>query len=157
MKLLEYVKKNPGILSEIPDASEVLAKIVAALEAAGFDALANNAKEPDYIDKSKLKELQDLNTQLDAKHKDSLLESGIKIFAIKAKAKDEGDILTLLKSKLKLKDDGTIEEIEDHMKALKADKPYLFGEETAPVGGAAPGAEEKPKTLSEALNAHYKA
>ncbi|KIX91467.1 hypothetical protein TP70_02325 [Staphylococcus microti] len=76
---------------------------------------------------SKLKEYEDSN----AKHADEMnelkLHTAIKL-AVAKDANDANDVLTLLdKDSLTLKDDGTVDGLEDAVKALREAKPYLFG------------------------------
>ncbi|MDP4092590.1 MAG: phage scaffolding protein [Bacillota bacterium] len=103
-----------------------------------LDELKKAAKGNDELIKT-IDELQGKNKDWETKYKDGMLLNTIKLAAAKANAKDAEDILSLVdRNKLVLKDDNTVEGLDDQIKTLKESKGYLFGEGVK-VDGANPG------------------
>ncbi len=158
MKILEYLKKNAEAFAGIPNAEELVKAVVDKMQELGFIALANNEKEPAYVEKAQLdqatsqnadltKQVDDMkksvegldemtkaNGQLKDKYRTSVLNSAIKLAAISAKAKNPDDVHKFLDmGKINLKDDDSIDGLDDQIKELTASKGYLFGD-TSPAG-----------------------
>ena len=89
------------------------------------------------------------NLKLDAKLQASLIKN-------KAKHPDLM-IFKFDRSKLKIKDDGTVEGLDDQLKALKTDYKDLFGDDVAGATPANPegGKPAEPTDLRGALDLHY--
>lgn len=105
-----------------------------------LEALKKAAKGNEELTKT-IEELQKKNQDWEAKYKDGMLVNAIKLAAMKANARDAGDVLALIdKSKLSLKDDNTVDGLEEQLRGLKETKGYLFGE-TVPVPGANPATD----------------
>lgn len=121
-----------------------------------LEELKKAAKGNDELTKT-IEDLQNKNKDWESKYRDGMLVNAIKMAAVKANAKDAGDVLALLdKTKLVLKEDNTVEGLEEQLKGLKESKSYLFGAAAA-VDGANPagGGNAKPQNLNEALSQHY--
>jgi len=91
--------------------------------------------------------LQNSNKALDTKLKEQALETAIKLKALDAKSKDKSgaDVLAFIdKAKLTLKEDGTVEGLDDAFKTLTESKPYLF--DIAGGGTGNPGQRGKGGT-----------
>lgn len=110
-----------------------------------LEELKKAAKGNDEPTKT-IEDLQKKNGEWEGKYKDGMLVNAVKLAAIKANAKDAGDVLSLIdKSKLSLKDDNTVEGLDDQLKTLKESKGYLFGE-AVKIDGANPANETKTET-----------
>lgn len=183
MEILDFLKQNADAFSGIENAASVIDGVVSKMKELGYTALANNTKEPAYINKvqfdqvngqvgelnkqletlkgsakgneellKKIEELQKVNSEWDGKYKNSVLENSIKLAAMKAKANDAGDVLALVdKSKLNLKDDGSIEGLDEQIKTLSESKAYLFNPVTSP-GGANPAGNQVTETQKVATD-----
>jgi len=188
MDILEFIKKNTEAFANVPNAAEVVGSVVAKMQELGYAALANNTKEPLYVDKSQfdqvntqagelnkqleelkkaangnaeltktIEELQKKNGEWEGKYKDGMLVSAVKMAAMKANARDAGDVLSLLdKNKLVLKDDNTIEGLEEQLKTLQESKGYLFGDAvkidgTNPANGTKTEADQIANDFSAGL------
>lgn len=79
------------------------------------------------------------NKQLIQKNNDTLVNSEIKVEALRIGAKDVNDIITLFdKSQITISESGIIEGVVEAMKSFQELKPHLFGTET-PSGPPPPG------------------
>lgn len=177
MNILEFINKNAEAFASIPNAAEVIGSVVTKMQELGYTTLANNTKEPLYVDKSQfdqvntqagelnkqleelkkaakgndeltrtIDELQKKNGEWEEKYKDGMLVNAVKVAAMKANARDAGDVLSLIdKTKLALKEDNTVEGLDDQLKTLKESKGYLFGE-AVKIDGANPADEAKTET-----------
>ena len=86
------------------------------------------------------------------------LDAKLQALLIKNKAKHPDLLLSKFdRSKLAIKDDGTVEGMDDQLKGLKADYKDLFGDEVAGATPANPegGEPAEPEDLYAALNQHY--
>lgn len=93
-----------------------------------------------------IEDLQKKNSEWEGKYKDGMLVNAVKMAAIKANARDASDVLSLIdKSKLVLKEDNSVDGLDDQLKCLKESKAYLFGE-TVKIDGANPNNETKTVT-----------
>lgn len=103
----------------------------------------------------KIDDLQKQNGDWETKYKNGMLENAIKVGALKAKAKDANDILVLIdKSKVKFKDDNTLEGLDEQLTSLKETKGYLFGESVKIDGTNPPGND---KTVAEKIATDFSA
>ncbi|MBZ4662775.1 MAG: hypothetical protein JG776_457 [Caloramator sp.] len=84
---------------------------------------------------NQIQELQAKLQESENKIKDVSLTAAIKMAAIKANAKDP-DIVSMLidKSKLNIKEDGSIEGLEEQLKSIAESKAFLFGEPQTKIG-----------------------
>jgi hypothetical protein len=120
-----------------------------------LEELKKAAKGNEELTK-KIDELQQKNTEWEGKYKDGMLVNAIKVAAMKSNARDAGDVLAFVdKTKLALKEDNTVEGLDDQLKALKETKGYLFGEGVK-VDGANP-ADNGTKTESEKISTDFSA
>jgi prefoldin subunit 5 len=111
-----------------------------------LEDLKKAAKGNDELTKT-IDELQKKNTEWEGKFKDGMLVNAVKLAAMKANARDAGDVLSLIdKSKLTLKDDNSVEGLDDQLKSLKESKAYLFGEGVKVDGANPAGSETKTET-----------
>lgn len=95
---------------------------------------------------STIEDLQKMNGEWEIKYKDGMLMNAVKMAAIKANARDASDVLSLIdKSKLVLKEDNSVEGLDEQLNSLKESKGYLFGE-TVKIDGANPNNETKTVT-----------
>jgi hypothetical protein len=163
MKILEYLKKNAEAFAGIPNAEEVVKAVVDKMQESGFVALANNEKEPAYVDKAQFDDisgkvatleqsatdlaimtkangdLQKAHGDLQDKYKTAVRDSAIKLAALNAKAKSPDDLFKLLDmSKITVQDNDSIEGLDDQIKELTTSKGYLFGDATPAGGGFNP-------------------
>lgn len=117
---------------------------------ADYDDLKGKAAKFDEIDaasKSELEKAQAKIAEAEKKAADALdraktasLKSAVLDAAHKANAVDGDAVFALLdKSKVTVSDDGAVTGIDDALKALLAEKPYLVGKATTPQGGSADG------------------
>jgi hypothetical protein len=121
----EYIPKNR--FDEIIGSKNELKTQVSELSTQ-LETLKKAAKGNDELTKT-IEELQKKNGDWEGKYKSTLLESAIKINAMKEKAKDPSDLIKFLDaSKLEIDDQGNVKGLEDQLKVLKESKPYLFGE-----------------------------
>ncbi|MDO6355119.1 phage scaffolding protein [Caloramator sp. CAR-1] len=86
------------------------------------------------------KQIQELQIKLqesENKIKDVSLTAAIKMAAIKANAKDP-DIVSMLidKSKLNIKEDGSIEGLDEQLKSIAESKAFLFGDVQTKIGSS---------------------
>jgi regulator of replication initiation timing len=105
----------------------------------------------------KIEELQNQNSKWESKYKDTVLDSAIRLAAIKAGAIDPDDILKYVdKSKLDFNEDGSVKGLDEQMGGLSENKKYLFGE-TTPAGSGAnpPGGGGNVKTDAQKLSDQY--
>jgi len=110
-----------------------------------LEELKKAAKGNDELTRT-IDELQKKNREWEAKYKDGMLVNAIKLAAMKANARDAGDVLALIdKSKLVLKEDNTVEGLDDQLKTLKESKGYLFGE-AVKIDGPNPANGAKTET-----------
>lgn len=69
MEILEFINKNPDAFANMPNAAEVIGNVVSKMQEMGYTALANNTKEPLYVDKSQFDQVNtqagELNRQLE--------------------------------------------------------------------------------------------
>jgi DNA repair exonuclease SbcCD ATPase subunit len=92
----------------------------------------------------KIQSLQAENEKWAQKYQETQLNNAIKL-AVAKEAKDANDILYFInKEKLKLKEDGTIEGLEDAIKTLRESKPYLFVQEQPGLKGRKPNDTQTP-------------
>lgn len=95
-----------------------------------LEEIKKSHKDDSELSKT-IENLQKEKENLDSKLKQQSLDSAIKLAAISAKSLDTtgSDVLALIdKSKLTVKDDGTVDGLDTMMKTLQESKPYLFGE-----------------------------
>lgn len=118
-----------------------------------LDELKKAVKGNDELTKT-IEDLQKKNTDWEAKFKDGMLVNAVKLAAIKANARDAGDVLSLIdKGKLTLKDDNSVDGLDDQLKALKDTKAYLFGDGVK-IDGANPGGTET-KTETDKISGDF--
>lgn len=185
MQILEFIKQNAEAFTGIPNAGEVIENVVSKMQELGYSALANNTKEPMYVDKAQFdqvtaqsadltkqvdelkksvegigeltksnEELQKTNEGLTTKYKSTAINSALKLAAINAKAKNPDDLFKFIDmSKINLKDDESIEGLDDQIKSLTQSKGYLFGD-TVPAGngfnpaGGGGNSQKDPEKMS---------
>lgn len=114
-----------------------------------LEELKKGAKGNEELTKQ-IEALQNQVTDAQGKNKDLLLSSEIKLAAMKMSANDPDDVLAFIdKSKIELKEDGSIKGLEEQINALKEAKPYLFV--AAPPNPNLPGNPNgggKPNTVN---------
>lgn len=143
---------------------ELAAQIAAVAQEKGINIILDNVDKPEYVQKTQYeedfkKQLETKNSEWQSKFDSNLLDSEIKIAAIKSKAKDPADIMAFIdKSKCKI-ENGIASGIEDQIKALSESKAYLFGEAVPGGDGANPagsGNQDKDiNSLDAAIGEHY--
>ena len=104
-----------------------------------------------------IEELQKKNGDWESKYKNTLLESAVKITAVREEAKDSNDFVKFLDmSKLEITDDGTVKGLAEQIAKLKETKSYLFdlGNPTGSSGANPPGAGNQ-KTEMQQLEDSY--
>lgn len=75
----------------------------------------------------KIEELQKANEGWENKYRHSNITSQIKVVAMKEKARDYEDLIRFMDvDKLELSDEGTVKGLDEQLKALRENKPYLF-------------------------------
>lgn len=93
--------------------------------------------------------IEDLKKQIDDKETElanTRKVNAIKFEALKAGPNDVEDILPFIKhDTIKVKEDGSIEGLEDQIKTLKEKKPYLFKEQDPDGTGGSKGNRSKDK------------
>lgn len=103
-----------------------------------FETLKKSAKGNEELTNT-INELQTKNTEWEGKYKNTLLESAIKMSAVKSKAKDPSDVLAFIdRSKLEIGEDGSIKGLDEQIGTLVQSKAYLFGEVIPAGSGANP-------------------
>ncbi len=143
--------KNPGYVSkaqfdEVSSQRDAL-KTQAGDFATQLDDLKKSAKGNEELTKT-IGDLQEKNRTTEGKYKAAVVDSAVRLAAVGAKAKNTDDILALVdKSKITLKEDGTVDGLADQIKNLSETKSYLFGE-TAAGSGANPSGDDN-KTATE--------
>lgn len=125
---VDNLKSDMVPRSRLNDKNEEIKELNAELEKRNgqITELQKSVGDNEELQK-KLQEYEDSN----AKHADEMnklkLHTAIKL-AVAKDANDADDVLTLLnKDNLTLKDDGTVDGLDDAVKALRESKPYLFG------------------------------
>lgn len=109
-----------------------------------LETLKKAAKGNEELTK-KIEELQGKNLEWEQRLKAAVLDSRVRLAALKAGANDPDDILAFLdKTKLALKDD-QVEGLEDQLKALKEGKPYLFKADEPHISGVQSGGDPQTK------------
>ncbi|TCS78777.1 phage scaffolding protein [Tepidibacillus fermentans] len=86
---------------------------------------------------NRIQELQTKLQESEGKIKDVSISAAIKMAAMKANAKDP-DIISMLidKSKLNIKEDGSIEGLDEQLQSIAESKAFLFGDVQTKIGGA---------------------
>lgn len=106
-----------------------------------------------------LEKLQTQNQEWEGKYKNSVLDSAIKLAAVKSKAKDPADVLAFVdKSKIQVNGDGTISGLDEQLTNLSKSKAYLFEDTPAGSPGANPAGGSKPtggKSYGESIAEYY--
>lgn len=99
-----------------------------------LDDMKKQAKGNEEL-QNQIQELQTKLQESEGKIKDVSLTAAIKMAAIKSNAKDP-DIVSMLvdKSKLNIKEDGSIEGLEEQLKSIAESKAFLFGEVQSKIG-----------------------
>ncbi|MGG1878145.1 phage scaffolding protein [Paenibacillus cisolokensis] len=119
---------------------------------------------------AQIKKLQDENKtakeKYEAELKDLQLTTALKL-ALSGEVHDPDIVASLLdKSKIEIGEDGSIKTgLEDQVKGLRESKAFLFVEKTedkspkfkgaTPADGAKGGGDPQPKTLGDAIAAHF--
>ncbi|WP_353419233.1 phage scaffolding protein (plasmid) [Staphylococcus delphini] len=147
LESVEALKSDMVPRSRLNDKNEEIKELNAELEKRNDQITELQKSVGDNQElQNKLKEYEDSN----AKHADEMnklkLNTAIKL-AVAKDANDANDVLTLLnKDNLELKDDGSVQGLDDAVKALREAKPYLFG---ASKKGKTPFEGGQPKLTRE--------
>ena len=105
-----------------------------------------------------IEDLQKQNQEWEGKYKNSLIDSQIKLKAQAEKAKDASDVVKFLDmSKVAIKEDGSVEGLDEQFAALKENKSYLFevaqtGGGFNPAGGNATDVDITKMSMDEYMN-----
>ncbi len=175
-KLLEAAKVNEGAL----DSEALLAAISAEMPkhmmpkaeynsvneqlktANGTIAELKKANTDNTGLQDKIKEHEGTIANMQKEHAENIsnlkLDAKLQALLIKNKAKHPDLMISKFdRSKLKIKDDGTVEGLDDQLKALKTDYKDLFGDDVAGATPANPegGKPAEPTDLRGALDLHY--
>lgn len=156
----DYIPRSR--LKEESDTVAALNKQMAERDA-DIKKLQGDAGKGSDLEK-KLTELQaQYKTDTDALGKqlaDQKLDAALDAVLVKAKARDPLSVKAHIKREaLKLKDDGSVEGLD--IEALSKEKPYLFEIETKSeegtgfAGGSGDTGKQPPKTMNDAIAAHY--
>lgn len=117
-----------------------------------MEAIKVSHKDDALLTKT-INDLQAEKVTLDGKLKQQTIDSVVRLRALSASAKDEtgSDVLTLIdKTKFVLNDDGTVNGVDDAIKALQESKPYLFGD-VEKGGTGSPGKGKKTPVGAEGM------
>lgn len=164
MELLELIKSKADELKDVGDLG-IVETVAAKIKELGYEVIAHNPKEPEYVPKSrldeviaqrneqkgqlaemnaqmesfkkaaggnddltkKINELQEKLTQSNEAIKQISVDAGIKVEALKAKARDAQDIIQFIdRGKIEVGEDGTIRGLAEQIGDLQSKKPYLF-------------------------------
>jgi hypothetical protein len=91
-----------------------------------LDSLKKQVRGNEELTKT-IDDLQKKNSDWEAKYRNTLLQSAIKIRAVTDKAKDPEDLMKFLDmTKLEIDEQGTVKGLEEQLIILREQKPYLF-------------------------------
>lgn len=122
-----------------------------------LDELKKAAKGNDELTRT-IDDLQKKNQDWEGKYKEERLSNAIKLAAVEAKAKNVGDVLKLFDRRdLVVKEDNTVDGLDDRMKTFLESRPHLFGEMVPPGTGANPAGSAKTQTTEEKATSDFAA
>lgn len=153
LAVIENEKKDMVPRSRLNDKNDEIKDLKAEIDNRDkqIDNLQKAVKGNEDLEKQ-LNDLKDANSKWESKYQESQINTAIKLAA--KDAKDPADVLAFInKGGLALKEDGTVEGLDEALKTLRETKSYLFDVKEEPkLSGRQPnlsGGSAEPKGVTK--------